>query len=138
MHQAKGTEEILRRTGRTATRLLALMGLGTALGFAQLPTATILGTVKDSTGAVVPDTTVTMRNIGTGMTRTGKSSADGSYRFVALPVGAYEVRAEHVGFRAEVRSSVTLVVRQEAVINFTLQVGGIEQTIEVTAGTMFN
>ena len=87
MHQAKGTEEILRRTGRTATRLLALMGLGTALGFAQLPTATILGTVKDSTGAVVPDTTVTVRNIGTGMTRTGKSSADGSYRFVALPVG---------------------------------------------------
>lgn len=75
MHQAKGSEKILRRTGQTATRLLALMGLGTSLGFAQLPTATILGTVKDSTGAVVPDTTVMVRHMDTGLTRMGKSGA---------------------------------------------------------------
>lgn len=98
----------------------------------QLPTATILGTVKDSTGALVPGAAVTVRNLDTALTRTENSGAAGSFRFVALPVGSYEVRAEHPGFRAELRN-MTLVVGQEAVVNFALQVGAIEQTVEVTA-----
>ncbi|MGH9784139.1 MAG: carboxypeptidase-like regulatory domain-containing protein, partial [Terriglobia bacterium] len=102
------------------------------VAIAQLPTATILGTVRDSTGAVIPAATVTVRNTETGLTRTGQSGADGSYRLAALPVGPYEVRAEQAGFRAEVRSGVTLTVGQEAVLNFALQVGAIEQTVEVT------
>src|SRR5579885_914812 len=101
--------------------------------FAQLPTATILGTAKDSSGAVIPDVTLTAKNVGTGLTRTTTSAGDGSYRFSALPVGAYEVRAEHTGFQTEVRSGLTLTVSEEAVVNFTLQVGAVEQTVAVTA-----
>ena len=102
-------------------------------GMAQLPTATILGIVKDSTGAVAPGTTLTARNTDTGQTRSTVSAGDGSYRFSALPVGNYEVRAEHAGFRAEVRGGLTLTVSQEAVVNFTLEVGAIEQAVSVTA-----
>ena len=114
------------------TVLLVLLGASVALR-AQLPTATVLGAVKDSSGAVVPGATVTARNVDTGQTRAGVTGADGSYRFPALAVGSYEIHVEQAGFRAEVRRGLTLTVAQEAVVNFTLQVGNIEQTVAVTA-----
>src|SRR2546428_1341784 len=98
----------------------------------QLPTATILGTVKDPTGAVIPGAAITAKNVETALTRTAVSAEDGSYRFSALPVGAYEVRVELPGFRTEVRSGLTLTVSQEAVGNFSLQPGALEQTVIVT------
>ena len=100
--------------------------------FAQLPTATILGTVKDASGAVVPGATVTARNMDTGQTRTVPTEGDGSYRMSALPIGKYEVRVEHEGFQSEVRSGLELTVGEEAVINATLQVGSAAQTVSVT------
>src|SRR3990172_2966696 len=112
---------------------LTVLLAGGSLAIAQLPTATILGTVKDSTGAVVAGATLTVANVETGQSRAGVSGGDGSYRFSALPVGNYQVRAEHPGFRSEVRSGLTLTVSQEAVVNFTLDVGAIEQTVAVTA-----
>ena len=104
-----------------------------SVSFGQLPTATILGIIKDSSGAVVPDSSVTARSVETGQTRTTVSAADGSYRVSALPVGTYEVQVEHPGFSSAIRSGLTLTVSQEAVVNFTLEVGGVEQTISVTA-----
>src|SRR4051812_18334550 len=100
---------------------------------AQLPTATILGTVKDSSGAIVPDAKVTTRNMGTGQSRSTTSAADGSFRLPALPVGTYEVRAEQSGFQVEVRTGLTLAVGEEAVVNFSMQVGAVEQTVSVMA-----
>src|SRR3990172_5231715 len=104
-----------------------------SVSFGQLPTATILGIIKDSSGAVVPDSSVTARSVETGQTRTTVSAADGSYRVSALPVGPYEVQLEHPGFSSAIRSGLTLTVSQEAVVNFTLEVGGVEQTTSVTA-----
>src|SRR5581483_3464366 len=68
-----------------------------------------------------------------GLTRSAVTGADGSYRIPALPVGNYEVRGEHPGFQSSVQSGLTLTVSQEAVVNFSLQVGAIEQTVAVTA-----
>ena len=110
---------------------LALVAASVVL--AQLPTATILGVVRDSSGAVVPGVNITARNVETGQTRAGVSGENGSYRFAALPVGAYEVRSEHPGFQSEIRSGLTLAVGDEAVVNFTLQLGAVEQTVSVTA-----
>src|SRR5262249_36244008 len=104
-----------------------------SVSVAQLSTATILGAVKDSSGAVVPGVNVTARNTETGQTRAAVSAGGGSYRIPALPVGTHEVRAEHAGFRAAVQSGITLTISQEAVLNFTLEVGAIEQTVAVTA-----
>ena len=123
-------KKVLRRT--RVVSFLLWVGVFTSLAFAQLPTATILGVVKDSSGAVVPGATLTARNVETGQTRTAVSAADGSYRFSALPVGSYEVRVEQSGFQAAVRSGLTLTVGQEAVINFSLEVGAVTQTIAVT------
>ena len=100
---------------------------------AQLPTATVLGVVEDATGAVVPDAALTARNVNTGQTRIVVSDGNGSYRFSALPVGTYEIHVEHPGFQSEERTGLTLTVGLEAVMNFTLQVGAIEQTVSVTA-----
>ena len=93
------------RRGRAASRgnaVAVVLGflLSSSLAIAQLPTATVLGSVKDSSGAVVPGVTLTGRNAETGQTRTAVTAGDGSYRFAALPVGTYEIRVEHAGFQA--------------------------------------
>jgi len=116
------------------SRIVGLFLLWSAsVAIAQLPTAAILGVVRDASGAIVPGTSLTARNVETGQTRTAVAGDDGSYRFSALPVGNYEVRVEQPGFRSQLRSGLTLAVGQEAVVNFTLEVGAIEQTVEVTA-----
>src|SRR5437773_4287681 len=121
----------------SSTRLLVVVLCVSVLAFgklaiSQLPTATILGEIKDSTGAVIPGASITAKNVETGLTRTGMSAEDGLYRFSALPVGSYEVKVELPGFRSEVRSGLTLTVSQEAVVNFALQVGALDQTVVVT------
>ena len=95
-------------------------------------TATILGVIRDASGAVVPQASLTARNTATGQTRTTVSGADGSYRFNALPVGSYEVQVEQAGFQSGVRSGLTLTVGREAIVDFSLQVGSVEQRVEVT------
>ncbi len=112
---------------------LVLFLAGSSAVMAQLPTATILGVAKDASGAVVTDVKVTARSLETGQARTVQSGSDGSYRIPALPVGSYEVRAEHQGFRTDIHSGLMLTVGQEAVVNFTLQVGGVEQQVVVSS-----
>src|SRR3989449_1455486 len=119
------------KTLRVVVLCVFLLTFG-KLAISQLPTATILGAIKDSTGAVIPGASIAAKNVETGLTRTGVSGEDGSYRLSALPVGGYEVRVELPGFRTEVRSGLTLTVAQEAVINFALQAGAVEQTVVVT------
>jgi hypothetical protein len=117
---------------RVVGLFLLLISLG-SLAFAQAPTGTILGTVKDSSGAVMPNAAITATNSETGQKRTLSSAADGSYRISALPVGTYEIRVEHEGFQSSVRNSISLTVAQEAVVNFSLSLGAVEQEVSVTA-----
>ena len=120
-----------RRWRNAAIFFLLIFLVGAAEGMAQ--SATILGVVRDASGAVVPQAALTARNTETGQARTTISGSDGSYRFSALPVGIYEVQVEQAGFQSAVRSGLTLTVGQEAVVNFSLQVGAVEQRVEVTA-----
>ena len=99
---------------------------------AQAPTGTILGTVKDASGAVVAGASVTVKNLDTSLSRTANTEADGSYRFSALPVGNYEIDVTHEGFNAAVLTGLTLTVGQEAVMNVTLVVGSTSQSVQVT------
>lgn len=120
-------------------RILLYFILATGICFftipalAQLPTGTILGVVKDTSGALVAGATVTVRNLETGLSRTQRTEPDGSYRFPALPVGSYEVDVTHEGFQRETRTGLTLTVTQEAVVNITLRVGATSQQVLVTA-----
>jgi len=99
---------------------------------AQMPTATILGVAKDASGGVLPNVTVTITNIDTGAVRTVKTSDDGEFRAPELPVGRYEVKAEHPGFKTVTRKGITLEVTQQAVINLDFEVGSADQQVVVT------
>jgi carboxypeptidase family protein len=112
--------------------IIGLVALGSCPIFAQNFSAAIIGTVKDVSGAVLPGSAVTVKHTETGLTRTAQADAGGSFRVPSLPVGEYEVTAEKMGFRKEVRSGINLVVGQEAVLDLTLQVGSIDQQVTVT------
>ncbi|MBI4479413.1 MAG: TonB-dependent receptor [Acidobacteria bacterium] len=128
----RGNQRGYLRTLGVAVLLTSWLVVGVA-AHAQQPTGTILGTVKDATGGVIPGTSITVTNTATGFVRSAMTGQDGSYRLPALPVGTYQITVEHPGFQRETRSDLTLNIGQEAVLNFALQVGAVEQTIAVTA-----
>ncbi len=99
---------------------------------AQAANGTILGTVKDASGAVVPDVTVTLQHVATGQTRTVQTGPDGAYRAPALPVGNYTVKFEKSGFNTQQQTGLVLDVAQDLVVNANLQVGTAVQEVEVT------
>ncbi|HVZ61187.1 MAG TPA: carboxypeptidase-like regulatory domain-containing protein, partial [Terriglobales bacterium] len=94
-------------------------------------TGGLTGTVKDSSGAVVPNATVTATNIGTSQSRTTVTTAEGSYKFGFLAPGSYKVRFEAAGFSAAEVPSVTVNVTETPVLDQTLSVGGQTQQVEV-------
>jgi len=126
------TRRGLSAPARLAVALFGLIALGNCPVFAQGSTAAITGTVKDTSGAVLAGAALTVRHIDTGLTRTAQADTNGSFSVPSLPVGEYEVTAEKMGFRREVRRGISLVVAQEAVVNLTLQVGSIDQQVTVT------
>jgi Carboxypeptidase regulatory-like domain len=75
---------------------------------------------------------ITVKHLETGLTPAVEVDAAGNYSFPSLPVGACELVAEKMGFQQEVRRGINLVVAQEAVVDFTLQVGSIVQQVTVT------
>ena len=98
----------------------------------KVPQASITGTVKDMSGAVLQGAAVTVKHLETGLTRAAEADASGNYNVPSLPVGAYEVTAEKMGFQREVRRGIDLVVGQEAEVNLSLRVGSIDQQVTVT------
>jgi hypothetical protein len=107
--------------------------LGGARLFAQVDTGTILGTVKDSSGAVIPDAQVTIINQGTGFTLTTKTSNIGAYIFTPIKIGTYTVQATMSGFQKAVQLNARVNVQQQLVVDLTLVPGLVTQTVEVTA-----
>ena len=104
--------------------------IGSNLVLAQV-TGSISGIVQDTSGAAVPNATVTVRSLETGATRTILTGDIGSYRALSLPVGQYEIRAEKEGFKTAVRTGIDLVVGQAAAVNLNLEVGAARQEVTV-------
>lgn len=98
----------------------------------QGTSASILGSVKDETGAVLPGATVTIRNLDTNISRTILTDAEGRFAAPNLSLGRYEISAEVPGFKPEVRSGFTLTVGREVVFNLTLKIGEISEKVVVT------
>ncbi|MDP1568717.1 MAG: TonB-dependent receptor [Vicinamibacterales bacterium] len=108
--------------------------LSLPLTAAAQTTATLAGRVVDGSGAVLPGVSLVVRQVDTGLTRAVTTDADGRYTVATLPVGAYEIRATLDGFRPLVREGVTLTVTEIAVVNLTLEVGGVNEVVMVSAG----
>ncbi|HKC85084.1 MAG TPA: carboxypeptidase-like regulatory domain-containing protein, partial [Blastocatellia bacterium] len=118
-------------------RYLALLfTLGGVLALpvgAQINTASLTGQVMDANGAATSGATVTAKNNATNVAQSVVTDAAGNYIFVSLPVGTYSVSVEATGFKKSVNEKVTLEVAQKARLDFTLQVGRVEETITVEA-----
>jgi hypothetical protein len=106
-----------------------------AAAFAQQETATIAGTVTDSTGAVVPHAVVIVTNVQTGIAVRTTATDAGTYLVPSLRPGDYSVAVEGKGFQKTVRTGVTLQVAQVARIDVTLQTGGVTEAVEVVGAT---
>jgi len=100
---------------------------------AQLATATLTGTVRDQSGAVVPAVVVTLRNDKTNVPRLTKSGADGSYIFTLVPIGTYQLSAEHASFRKYLQTGIVLDINQNARQDITLEVGATTQVVEISS-----
>jgi len=109
--------------------LSTVYGQGTATG-------TILGTVTDSTGAVLPNATVVVTNTATGISHQTQTTASGDYSVPDLQPGPYSVTVNATGFGSQQVSNITLVVAQQARVNFTLKPGAAAETIQVSAGAV--
>ncbi len=97
--------------------------------------ATIEGTVRDATGALIPGTSVVVTSIDTGAEFTRTTDANGNYKALSLPLGAYRVSAALTGFKTVQREGLSLSAGQTAVVDFSLEVGGVEEVVNVTAET---
>ncbi len=100
---------------------------------AQVDTGTILGTVTDATGAVIPGAKVTIRNEGTSFTQSTTTSASGTYVFTPLRIGTYTVEVEKEGFKRQRRAGLELNIQQQLVADVALSVGEVSSEVEVTA-----
>ena len=97
--------------------------------------ATITGTIDDPNRSVLPGVTVTVRNVGTSLSRTVATNAEGRYVIAGLAPGAYELRAELTSFKPHVRRDLLLTISQALVVNITLEVGGLSEEVTVAGDT---
>lgn len=126
------------RTGLVFTAcVLAIAAVHLALipipAQAQAVNATVLGTLTDSSGAVVSGASVAITEVSTGLTRSTATNASGNFVFPDLPPGTYNVVAEAHGFKKENRPDLRVDVNTSVRVDLTMQPGAVSETVEVTA-----
>ncbi len=115
--------------------LIAFLLLGVATMAAQTFRGTILGTVSDSTGAVLSGAKVTARNTATGLERSTQTTSDGGYAIPELPIGTYEVTVSQAGFQSWV-TRVDVTVASERRVDAMLKPGAVSERVEVSGETL--
>src|ERR1043165_977003 len=113
-----------------ACSLVPIAGGGSA--WAQT-TATVVGTVTDTSGAVAPNVSITVTSEGTGLTRKTLTNQSGYYAVTLLPVGVYSVTAEAAGFKKKTTTGIVLEVNQEPRVDIALEVGALTDAVTVNA-----
>ena len=121
--------------GKQALKVLAIAGclLLVVPVFGQSTIGSVNGTITDTSGAVVPGTSLTLSNVATGIEMSVKSNATGRYVFVNVQPGTYTVVAEQAGFKTAVLPAFTVGVNSTVTQNMALEVGEVTETIEVAA-----
>jgi len=120
----------LRRMRVLILLMMACLGLS-PLTWSQKDTASIVGTVKDASGAVVGNAKVTVTDVDRGVPFVTTSNASGYYAAGPLHIGRYDLKVEKEGFKTALAGPIELQVQDRAEVNVTLQVGQVVQTVEV-------
>ncbi|MBV8843161.1 MAG: TonB-dependent receptor, partial [Bryobacterales bacterium] len=107
--------------------------LGSVSLWGQAATATITGTITDTTGASIPAAAISAKNDRTGITRSTQSDSQGRYNIPDLAIGEYEVQASKMGFQTIVKKNIVLEVGAAPVADFQLAVGQTSETVNVEA-----
>jgi hypothetical protein len=121
---------VMRMSAAAVAAMIAAMLIATPAR-AQVPTGTILGTVKDAQGAVVPGASVTATNLGTQFSRNAVTDAAGEYALRLLPVGNYQVEVSIPGFKNFTQTGIVLEVGRNARVDATIELGAVSETVSV-------
>ena len=113
--------------------LLFLLGTAGTIHAQVAGTANLQGTVADSTGAVIPNATVTITNLSTQVKHTAKSDSSGVYAFPNIDIGNYTVDVDMPGFKSYEQKGVVLEVGSSIAVNVNMAVGSTDEKVEVTA-----
>src|ERR1700690_279703 len=124
-----------RRLGLVLVALicLGLVQLTSQLAFGQIDQGSITGTVQDSSGAVLPNASVTLTNTDNGLVLQSHTDAGGGYTFSPVRIGNYQVSATASGFSTTTQQNIKVDVQQHVVINLQLKPGAATETVEVTS-----
>lgn len=104
--------------------------------FAQFDSGSVLGTIRDSSGAVVPGATVTLTNIDTGISAQTTSNESGEYEFASVRVGRYKVTAEKSGFANALANDVVMNVSARQRVDLTLSLSQATESVEVSGSAV--
>src|SRR5262249_7074834 len=118
---------------RTMFAIFLIAALSATAMYAQAVSATLVGTLTDSSGGIVVNAKVTATETNTGVVRTGNTNESGNYTFPNVPPGIYSVTAEQPGFKKVTRANVDVVVDTTTRVDLTLTPGQVNETVDVTA-----
>ena len=119
--------------GARALGVVCLLMLAGTPAAAQVDTGTLLGTIKDQSGGVLPGATVTVTHEGQGFSLSTVTREDGTFIITPIRTGTYTVRVEFPGFRKTERRGIGVSIEQSAVVDFTLEPGSLTEDVVVTA-----
>ena len=118
---------------RTCQLLVVLLALGVAAtAAAQGERGVMIGTVADAQGGVLPGVSITVRNVDTGFTQTDVTDGSGQYRFGAVPLGRYELKAELVGFTTATVTNLTISINREIRQDISMSLSTLTESLVVT------
>lgn len=117
----------------TCLSFAIVLFLAPACVYAQVETGRVVGTIRDSSGAVVAGANVTVKEVQTNAEHQVKTGSDGTYVVTELIPGSYTVTVEHEGFQRAVQAPFKLDLNQVVRVDITLVVGSVSQQVEVTA-----
>lgn len=122
-----GAHSLTRQVTLATLMLAALLPLR-----AQFDSASVLGAVRDSSSAAMPNVTITIKNTETGITAVTHSDANGGYQFPNIRIGNYQITAEHPGFSAAVVDNIVLTVNARQRVDISMAVGAVSDKVVVT------
>lgn len=136
----KSMHELEPQAGRSGAKrgyllalLLLLVPFAPSLLHAQVDTGSIVGTVVDTSGAVVPGATITLKDESTGRAEKQQSGQDGTYSFSPLKIGTYTMTVSRTGFQTRIQQHIEVSVQGHLEINPKLEVGAVTQEVRVTS-----
>ena len=122
-----------QRPWRLAIFLLAVVGAASGISaWAQSGRGTLIGSVKDATGAIIPGASLDLKESNTGSAYSGTSSSDGLFTFPELMPGHYTLTVTRAGFQSYVQKGITVEVGSSATVNAVLKVGSASETVSVS------